>query len=446
MDELDRNLLDAWDRITATCRRDRREALKRARRQWSRTLTRPPRAWCLAIRAGDRRLTEQFGVVAREDDVEMGLAHEVLIDGAAIRRLCSPVSIKWPGVPLTEAAAMLGRHRESLRHWLPVRPGRSRTARSDQSPDRYREIRDRRFPLNVRYECAASHGHFGVDVPIVWTDGEVDPGFVRGGTPHPVWGSLWRSLAKRIPDDYMIEAKRLPRWRPYGNEQRFRGWTWQCPGRWVAIESLSAKERSEFDLDEGDRATLINDDGRRYVRRPCGREANVLYGPLPIYSIGRLLGGDGIELSADQEAAANARANIAMPQEATGSSLALGGMWFPGQSDSLAGLRSFACTHCWRVRNFSLCDYRGWNEFVSYISGGLLYGHEVPMPAGMMFERKVAYVKRSVGEELGCAKPRAAGGEVGVAPAPMGVFRSGRLGALSACGGSTTRSIPELQG
>lgn len=66
------------------------------------------------------------------------------------------------------------------------------------------------------------------------------------------------------------------------------------------------------------------------------------------------------------------------------------------------------------MRNFSLCDYRGWNEFVSYISGGLLFGKEVVRPGWLRYERKQVRVRVRGGKggesakRVKIAKPRAA--------------------------------------
>lgn len=43
-------------------------------------------------------------------------------------------------------------------------------------------------------------------------------------------------------------------------------------------------------------------------------------------------------------------------------------------------LEGFACERCHRVRQFSRVAHDAWNDIVSYLSGGLLYGHEVPRP------------------------------------------------------------------
>lgn len=59
MDQIDRNLFEAWNRISAEVRRDRLEALHRSRRRLMAVLTRPSRAWCLCLRASDKRPADQ---------------------------------------------------------------------------------------------------------------------------------------------------------------------------------------------------------------------------------------------------------------------------------------------------------------------------------------------------------------------------------------------------
>src|SRR5687767_6174200 len=54
-------------------------------------------------------------------------------------------------------------------------------------------------------------------------------------------------------------------------------------------------------------------------------------------------------------------------------------------------LDGFACVRCHRVRYFSRIDRNGWNGFIAYISGGLLYGHEVPRPTSIPRDRKRRY-------------------------------------------------------
>lgn len=406
MDELDRNLLEAWGRVVERLRSDAGEARKRWRRSRGKVLRRPIRAWCLALRASDtrfvsreRRCCDAWAAGKRE-------AHTVWMDGHDLRALCGPVRIPWPGVKLKAAAAMLGRHPEALRHWLPAgaRPGRSRAVRAHKAPRRYEEICEPGGVLSVCYEKSRRHGHHGVDVPVVWSSRPLNPGAVRGEPPHALWGTVWQQMQDCVPDDFGLMVERVPRYRPYpsrkggggtSTELRWRGWDWVCPGR---VDGVTGE------------------------RRVCGRRVQTIYMPLPVFTVGRWLGGgEGIDLAPGSEIGVGDEGESAKPQAAGG--LKLSGLWYPGGDAGVipgggpgggppaeAGSpgaegngwdvgRGFACSDCWGVRNFSICGYRGWNDFVSYISGGLLYGKEVKQPEWFAYQRKQVQLKGRRGEE-----------------------------------------------
>src|SRR5688572_5702416 len=72
-----------------------------------------------------------------------------------------------------------------------------------------------------------------------------------------------------------------------------------------------------------------------------------------------------------------------MPSDAApAGGLRLSGQWHPGLGDPIqpAGPRSFACKTCWGVRSACMANRNGWNEFIAQVSGGLLYGRDVPRP------------------------------------------------------------------
>ena len=355
MDDLDVNLLDSWERVMALCKANPAEARRRWRRTRQAMFLRPPRAWCLAIRASDRRIVPEWNVLMRDPQaVKYREAHTLVMDGKLIGELTAPVTIAWPGEPLSKAARKLGKHAEALRHWLPVkRPGRTRAERAARQPVRWETVRKAGSPLTVRYTAASPLGHFGYDVPVVWSEGPLDPNARRGDPPHPMWGTLWQSLHKQLIPTNELKVRRVPRWRPRRGVMEFKGWEWACPGR---INPANPKKR---------------------VR--CGRRSMVLYMPMPIYTVARALGeGDGLEMG-DAEA----------QTESTG--LRIAGRWHPGWHDPREDHPCFACERCWNVRQLSLTCYRGWNDFVTYISGGLLYGREVVRPEWVKEVRKQAY-------------------------------------------------------
>ena len=282
MDNLDQNLIDAWHRVVAHCKADPAQARQRWRRTRTRVATRPHRAWCVALRACDTRLEEIEGVVLDPQDVRCQLPHEVMIDTSVIQQLAGPVWLRHPGVPLDEAARLLGKHREALRRWMPIRPGRTRTQRAAMAEKNGRDRMcwlsavDSRMPLNVRYEPQKAHRrHRGMETPVVWSDGPLDPSAPRGAPPHPIWGTCWQHLAGQIAIDNPRRQVREPTSRPYRGEPRFRGWNWTCPGRSTRTPQ------------------------GQWVHRPCGRPARTLYMPLPVWTLGRQVDPD-LELCLDE--------------------------------------------------------------------------------------------------------------------------------------------------
>lgn len=374
MDELDHNLLEAWHRVFERCRADPAEARRRYQRTLPGTcLDRPVRAWCVAIRASDTRLIAEGGrgegLGGSGGSRGAQVAHEVVLDGEVIQRLGGPVEIPYPGVPMTEAAKMLGRNCTGLRHWIPVGAGRSRVERDalaakGDSDGRliWATFEKAGYPLKVRYEPPGKHGRRGRETPVVWSDHALDPGAAKGLPPASWWGSLWMSMAEKIPYEFEQVVERVPKFLPCKGKQKFRGWLWRCPGlgsagagaQDVAIKSppmTSAREKHASG---------------------CGRLVPKLFAPLPAWTIGRYLDiEEGLDVAG------------------------LSGQWYPGVMDRWAGRRSLACRHCWRVRNGGAAERHGWNEFVSHLSGGLLFGHEVQQPADFQYERRRADVKRS---------------------------------------------------
>jgi len=104
----------------------------------------------------------------------------------------------------------------------------------------------------------------------------------------------------------------------------FCGWDWLCPGRTVVDGTATG----------------------RHV--PCGRVSKKLWMPLPVWTIGDALGGRA------------------------------GSAWESMPRFERRG-RSFACAKCWgmRIESVQRRPAQAWNQFVSAVSGGLLYGREV---------------------------------------------------------------------
>src|SRR5690606_23106442 len=49
----------------------------------------------------------------------------------------------------------------------------------------------------------------------------------------------------------------------------------------------------------------------------------------------------------------------------------------------------FACQQCWQLRATTTVNADGWNDFVAYITGGVVYGSEVPRTCEEALPRRI---------------------------------------------------------
>jgi DNA-binding NarL/FixJ family response regulator len=97
--------------------------------------------------------------------------------------------------------------------------------------------------------------------------------------------------------------------------------------------------------------------GWRWICPACGREKRTIYCPFAAPSMFEYLGSDPAQSDADR------------PQ---------------------APPVTFACWHCHRIDGTSRVGSGGWNQIVSHMTTGLLYGHEVEKPQWYRPQRKNA--------------------------------------------------------
>ena len=346
MDELDTKLLDAWAKVREKVRRDPEQALWRSRRAVMKLMRRPMRAWCLVIRAADSRITEMNAIIDPRGADENLQAHTLTLDGALIRQLCRPVRIPWPGVTIDQAAPLLGRPRASIEKWL---------KQGVFQVNRYRE-----------------YGFPGVGRQYLWTPSPLDPNNFQGGAPHQVWGTLWQHLWERLPLEYVLTVRREAQWQGDHGRSGFRGWVFICPWR--------LNEREEY--------------------RGCGRACRYLYGPQTVWTLPMAMG-------------FNEPIDLPQPKGGAECGLAgqwLAGQWLPGLNDPITAdgsKRSFACKECWGVRSAGWSNTKGWNDFVTWLSGGLLRGSDVPRPLdtcpNVRCKPEYRWKKRRKGEAEGAA-------------------------------------------
>src|SRR5256714_1281922 len=120
MNDVNRLILEAWEKLGPGIVKDGEELARRVARRRSGLLTRPPRAWCIAVRASDRRITPAHWIITPEHAMDLDhpehpyepIEHEVTIQTHAVRRYCNPVSFHREQAG--EVAKMLGVSERSL--------------------------------------------------------------------------------------------------------------------------------------------------------------------------------------------------------------------------------------------------------------------------------------------------------------------------------------------
>src|SRR5882672_5231824 len=193
-EELERAIEKTWLKLRHQILSDPLELQRRLARRRLVHLNRPPRAWCIAIRASDRRITPAHWVITPEHAMDKDhpehpyepIEHEVLIQKHALSRYCRPVWIARPGQQVTEVAEMLG-----------------------VSPAALRRARHAGFFRENFYKNLG--GRRGKPIPVLFNPDALDPaaGFYHAG-PHPVWGSMWHHLPELVPDDFEQAVIRRP--------------------------------------------------------------------------------------------------------------------------------------------------------------------------------------------------------------------------------------------
>ena len=206
--DLDVALKEAADKFREKVRANPDELCKRLERRKTAMLSRPLRAWCLAVRAGDRRITPYRALVTPEYAVAEWQEHTVVLDARLLRWLCRPVRIPFPGLPAREVARMLGCA-------APV----VMAAATKGSLD-VKRIK----------------GLDGVKgwVPVVYAERYLDP---SAGNLHrmadPLWGTSCRFLSDRVPEGVEQVVKRVPY-----RHGRLMEWMWLCPAFQKCVKLL----------------------------------------------------------------------------------------------------------------------------------------------------------------------------------------------------------------
>jgi hypothetical protein len=190
-------ILDAWKRLGPAILSNPKEVARRLARRHSATLTRPPRAWCLAVRASDTRIGVSNARIEPEyatdpndpDHRGMVVEHTLTLDAPLLRELCRPVRLEPGGELWDHAAAKLGTTYCGLRH-------ARATGRLEQ-----RHIR-------------RLLGRPGKPVPIISAPDSLDPcAHSAFEMPDPLFTGR-EPVARRIPNDLCATLTRVPNYRP----------------------------------------------------------------------------------------------------------------------------------------------------------------------------------------------------------------------------------------
>ena len=204
----------AWQRVRHQCEGDPEELRRRIELRKSGMMRRPPRAWCLAVRAADRRITPATTIITPESAAYPGTGiyqeHEVVLDAKLMRRLCRPVVCPRPYVEIDWLTKQLGCSLHNVR--AAIKAG----------------------VFSVR-KIQNLGGKRGWPVPVLYTKQLLDPGARLREQADVLWGTTWRYLCEHVPEDLQQSIVRVPTFtkalwkRKSEGGGFFSGWRWLCP-------------------------------------------------------------------------------------------------------------------------------------------------------------------------------------------------------------------------
>jgi hypothetical protein len=176
-------------------------------------------------------------------------------------------------------------------------------------------------------------GKRGPPIPVLYTHRPLDPAAQKGQHADAIWGTTIRWVCDHIPENLAQTIRRVPAVQT----------TWSPRGKCKAERFM----------------------GWKWICPGCGETCRTIYLPLPPMALVGLLPGGEIHR-----------------RDA-------------GNPDAISpGMQTFACGRCHGVLQPSRLDARAWNQLISHISGGLLYGHEVQKPDWWEPRRKRRFVSR----------------------------------------------------
>jgi hypothetical protein len=320
----------AFARLRPLLAADPDELRARLARRRQPTFHRPLRSWCVALRANDTRINP---------------CHAVLVPDHAI----DPDSPFHPGQFLSHTVHVNARLVRLVCQRVDISaPGEPWYDIAPRLGVKRLGLRGLRKQPAVEVRPVANYANRrGRPVPFIYVDSPLDPAAHGKHPPDPIFGGLWAFLPDSIPDAFAQTLTRIPRLLPYGRDRQTH--TPSHPHTPAPPTSDASLCPTRFF-------------GWRWLCPACDQPAKTLFYPLSPPDWSHLL---ALPLPADESAL-----DIAPPP-------------------------SFACERCHDVVRFCRAQLRkSWGQLVLRLSGGLLFGHEVPMPDSLTPQRKQAYHPR----------------------------------------------------
>jgi DNA-binding NarL/FixJ family response regulator len=266
-------------------------------------------------------------------------------------------------------------------------------------------------------------GYWGRPRPLLYTVRKLDPSARHFLTPDPLWSRSAIDLAQRLPDDHAPQfLTRIPHivgvgpsyqdtshlhpehpardkvtlsrskgrpplvlpppepdyvWYKWKGDQ-YIGYDWRNPraeANYLRSENRKAKARAAAQKRRREHPPPSKSQGSLQFRGwlwlcpKCGKKVRVLYLPAPRVNLLTDVESDGVGCDGVRARIADRTPSLQTPSPPT----------------------SFACAKCHRIHHVSLASTTGWNEIITYLTGGLLYGHEVKRPEWFSLKRKTPY-------------------------------------------------------
>jgi DNA-binding CsgD family transcriptional regulator len=395
-EDVEQLVRDAWKRIRPALFADADELTRRLARRRKPLLQKPPRAWCLAVRANDTRINEATAAIVPECALYPRLnhghhgRHEVTLTAPLLEELCQKRGVCSPGEAWWHVAKRLGHTLSTLQ-----------TARS-------------KMLFGARYRQGLE-GRRGKPTPVLFTTRRLDPSSPLFALPDPAWGKSLTYRIEMIPRDLEQTIERVPAYRaavadlnadsepplrrpaprvPKPEPDYLAWYKWSKNNEYLGDDPKywrkspqdpgtppSPEEPRQFPdppvhfsgstehhvPDRKPRPSRSSGSilfaGWRWLCPGCARLVRTIYYPLPPIN---LLAGETRRLL---QKLPRTRDLDAEPQP----------------------MPCFACCRCHRIRYFSRLGKDSWNELIAYLTGGLLYGREVPRPDWLTPDRKRAY-------------------------------------------------------